>query len=130
MIKKKAKRACFTLKSFEVVARSKDKAIATICLIKNGKVLKEAAIGSGPIEAAFNAIDKITKIKVEVVYFRVEGETKAGFGKATVAIENKRYYFQAKATSRDIIGASISAYLKAVNEMIDKEKEKPENKWR
>jgi 2-isopropylmalate synthase len=124
------KKAPFLLESFKVLSGSQVTPTATICLKRNGKVFKEAAIGTGPIDAAYNAIDRITKFKARVVFFKIEGKTRAGPGESLVTIQKRQTLCQGKTKSKDIIEAGILAYLKAVNALIIDGEDDPEDEGR
>jgi len=86
--------------------------------------LKEAAIGDGPVDAVYNAIDKIIEMKVELTDYRIQavskGQDAQGEVSVTIMVNDKTYYGHGLST--DIIEASAHAYLSAINRMLVKEK--------
>jgi 2-isopropylmalate synthase len=107
----------FVLKSFEVRTGSDITATATVCLRKT-RVIEDAATGRGPVHAAFNAIDRITGNNAELIHYMILGKDKEGRGQAIVILLKNGKTFVGESESRDIIWASISAYLMAVNRIL------------
>ncbi len=96
---------------------------ATVKLLKEGKVLEDAACGDGPVDAVFNAIDRITGVKVKLsdYYIRALTRGKDAQGEAVVEIKDNGYSFVGKSTSTDTLEASVKAYLKAINKMLSRQ---------
>ena len=91
---------------------------ATIELVEDGKPAeRDAAIGDGPVDAVFNALERITGISARLQNYQVRSLTggKEAQGEALVEIVHNNHVFHGKATSTDIIEASAQAYLKALN---------------
>lgn len=93
---------------------------ATVKLIREGKTLEDAACGDGPVDAAFNAIDRITgaKVKLSDYYVRALTRGKDAQGEAIVEIKDNGYSFVGKSISTDTLEASVKAYLRAINKML------------
>ena len=97
---------------------------ATIRLIKKVKnkteILQEASCGTGPVDAAYKAIDKITGIKVELKDYTLRaissGEDAQGEVNVKVNYDGANYI--GKGMSTDIVEASINAYIHAVNKIV------------
>ncbi len=97
---------------------------ATIRLIKKDEnkteILQEAACGSGPVDAAYKAIDKITGIKVELKDYALRaisgGEDAQGEVNVKVTCNGTTYI--GKGMSTDIVEASINAYIHAINKIV------------
>lgn len=93
---------------------------ATVAL-KTGEVLaEEAACGEGPVDAAFKAIDKITRIPVALKSYSLNAVTggKDAVGEVTVKVEYEGRIFIGRGISTDILEASARAYLNAVNKLV------------
>jgi 2-isopropylmalate synthase len=100
---------------------------ATIRMSHQGHVLQEAACGDGPVDAVYKAIDKITKIPVTLLDYKLSAVSggKDAQGEVTVQLETKSgLTVRGKGASTDIIEASAKAYLAALNR-IDAKKNKP-----
>ncbi len=101
---------------------------ATVKLTKEGQMYDDAACGDGPVDAIFNAIDRITGVKVKLsdYYIRAITRGKDAQGEAIVEIKDNGCSFIGKSISTDTLEASTKAYLKAVNKMLAQYRE--ENK--
>jgi len=93
---------------------------ATITIRKGDTVIEEVAAGEGPIYASFKAIEKIVGKSLELDDFSLSSVTEGedALGDAVVRLkENNRVYI-GRGLSTDIIEASITAYINAVNKMM------------
>ena len=77
-------------------------------------------MGDGPIDAAFVAIEQIIGYKYELDDFRIESVTegKEAMGSAVVKLRFDGKLYSGNGISTDIIGASIRAYISAVNKIV------------
>ena len=97
---------------------------ATIRLIKTVKnkkeVIQEAACGSGPVDAAYKAIDKITGITVDLEDYtlRAVSSGEDAQGEVNVKVKYNGAKYIGKGMSTDIVEASINAYIHAVNKIV------------
>lgn len=98
-------------------------ASAQITLNKNGEIMKGVEIGDGPIDAAFVAIDSIIGHHYELDDFQIQSVTegKEAMGSAIVKLRAQGKLYCGTGISTDIIGASIRAYLNAVNKIVYEE---------
>ncbi|MBE6728824.1 MAG: hypothetical protein E7568_01150 [Ruminococcaceae bacterium] len=96
---------------------------AQIALEKNGKICQGVSIGSGPIDAAFLAIEQVTGSHFELDDFQIQSVTegKEAMGSALVKLRFGGKLYSGNGISTDIIGASIRAYLSAVNKIVYEE---------
>ena len=95
-------------------------ATCTISLVKGEEKVEEVCLGDGPIDAAFNAIDKIVKpVEHTFEIFSVNSisEGKDTLGGVTVKLSSNGRHFSGRGLSTDIIKASIVAYIDATNKM-------------
>ena len=93
---------------------------ATITIRKGDTVIEEVAAGEGPIYASFKAIEKIVGKSFKLDDFSLSSVTEGedALGDAVVRLkENNRVYI-GRGLSTDIIEASITAYINAVNKMM------------
>lgn len=113
----------YYLNSFQIQSGNRIKAMALVSLeIKNGedKVVTEAAPGEGPVDAAFNAINRISgaeQADIELVSYNITAITEGtdALGEAKVKIKAGDVTFTGRGVSTDVIKASIKAYLGAIN---------------
>lgn len=98
-------------------------ASANITLERDGETLEGIEIGDGPIDASFIAIDKITGHHYELDDFQIQAVTegKEAMGSAVVKLRSGGKVYSGKGISTDIIGASIRAYLNALNKIVYEE---------
>ena len=80
-------------------------------------------IGTGPVDAAFQAIEQIINVRATLVEYRVAAVTEGidALGEVTVRVRrdaNGRRTFGGHGADTDIIVASAKAYLSALNKML------------
>ena len=102
--------------------------ITTTChmvLHKENEVLEGVYIGDGPVDAAFLAIEQLVGGKYELDDFQLQSVTEGSkaMGEAIVRLRYEGKVYSGRGLSRDIVGASILAYLSAVNKIVYEEAE-------
>lgn len=110
----------YTIEKVEVTSGTHLKPSATVEMLYKGKKVVQTAIGAGPVDAVFKAIDALTKKKINLVDFTIQaitGGTDAQ-GEVTVRIKQDDQIFVGHGTSTDIIIASAKAYLAAINRLL------------
>ena len=111
----------YWLDSFQIQSGNHMKSMALLSLRDGDEVFTEAAPGDGPINAAFNAIDRIAgrnDIVLESYSIRAVTEGTDALGEARVKISAAGASFSGRGVSTDIIKASIKAYINAVNKCV------------
>jgi 2-isopropylmalate synthase len=101
---------------------------ATIRMTHSGQTFQEAACGDGPVDAVYKAIDKITRIPVTLLDYKLSSVSggKDAQGEVTVQLETKNgLTYRGKGASTDIIEASAKAYLDAINRIDAKKGGRP-----
>jgi 2-isopropylmalate synthase len=80
----------------------------------------ETAAGDGPVNAVYEAIDKITGIKGKLLDYTVRSITGGtdAVGEVFVHVEFEGTSYTGKAASTDIVDGSARAYLNAVNKAL------------
>ena len=94
--------------------------------LKSGEAFKEGiSLGAGPVDAAFHAIEEITGTHYEVDDFQLHSasEGKDAAGETLVKLRAGGKIYSGRGVSTDIIGASIRAYINALNKIIYEEEE-------
>ncbi|MFZ5800662.1 MAG: 2-isopropylmalate synthase [Candidatus Omnitrophota bacterium] len=93
---------------------------AIVRLKKSGKVYASSSSGDGPVDACYKAIDKITKIKGELLDYSIQSVTrgKDALGEVNVKVRMQRREVAGRFASTDIIEASVRAYLVALNKFL------------
>ncbi len=110
----------FKLEYLQTVSGTKSIPAAVVKLQRKDQVLQEVASGSGPIEAAFNAIDKITGLSLRLDSFNIRAVTEGreALGEASLKINYQGKVIIGRGTSTDIVEASVKAYLNGINKLI------------
>ena len=98
-------------------------ASAQIKLEKDGRELAAIGIGDGPVDAAFRTIEQIVGGHFELDDFRIQAVTegKEATGNAVVRLRSNGKLYSGNGISTDIIGASIRAYVNAINKIVYEE---------
>ncbi len=109
----------FILKSYVINSGNVINATANIQLEKNGVLLDGISAGDGPIDAAFRAIEQIIGHHYELDDFQINSVTEGreAMGSALVKLRADGKLYSGNGISTDIIGASIRAYLAALNKI-------------
>jgi 2-isopropylmalate synthase len=85
----------------------------------DGVVVKDAAIGDGPVDAIFKAVERVTGVRANLHEFVVRSVTKGKDAQGEVTleleVESDQGSYRGRAASTDIIEASALAYINAVN---------------
>jgi 2-isopropylmalate synthase len=110
----------FVIDSFQINSGNKMISTSTVSIRKEDEIITEAATGDGPVDAAFNAIERATGVNAELVHYSIKAVTegKDALGEVTVKIASNEDVFMGKGVSTDIIEASVKAYLNAINRSI------------
>jgi 2-isopropylmalate synthase len=107
----------FSLKYLHVAGGCGIRPTATVALEIDGHEAGEVSMGAGPVDAAFNAVSKLTKTKSKLLKYAVNsitGGTDAQ-GEVTVRISEDDTVVTGHGADPDIITASVKAYLNALN---------------
>ncbi len=110
----------YKLDWFSVHTSNFTTATCTVSLEKDGEKFEDVCLGDGPIDAAFNAIDKIVKPvehTFDIYNIHSISEGKDTLGDVTIKLTAENRTYTGKGLSTDIIEASIVAYIKAVNKL-------------
>ena len=109
----------YKLKNYVINSGNIMAATANIVLEKNGEEMQAVCIGDGPIDAAFVTIEQIVGRHFELDDFQIQSVTEGreAFGSAVVKLRSNGKLYSGKGISSDIIGASISAYINALNKI-------------
>ena len=115
--------ATYTLKSYVINNGNIITASAHIVLLKDGKEIQGISVGDGPIDAAFLSINQIIGRHFELDDFQIQAVTegKEAMGSALVRLRSGGKLYSGNGISTDIIGASIRAYIGAVNKIVYEE---------
>ena len=92
-------------------------------LQKSGERLESVSTGDGPIDAAFLAVNQMVGHHFELEDFQIVSVTEGreAMGDALVKLRHMGVLYSGRGLSTDIIGASIRAYLNAINKIVHEE---------
>ncbi|MEJ2544705.1 MAG: 2-isopropylmalate synthase, partial [Calditrichaceae bacterium] len=81
--------------------------------------VQESATGDGPVDAIFNAIDRVLNMKYTVENYQLRSVTsgRQALGEAILRIRSNGKSFNGRGVSTDIVEASAKAYINAINEL-------------
>ena len=99
-------------------------ASAQIKLLKNDKEeLFAVGTGDGPVDAAFRTVEQIVGRHYELDDFQIQAVTEGreAIGSALVRLRSSGKLYSGNGVSTDIIGASIRAYINAINKIVYEE---------
>ena len=115
----------YILDTFIINSGNTIAATAHIRLKKGDKVLEGVCVGDGPIDAAFLAIESITGCHYELDDFQIQAVTEGreAMGQTVVKLLSGGKVYSGRGISTDIVGASIRAYLSALNKIVYEEAE-------
>jgi 2-isopropylmalate synthase len=111
----------WTLEAITCNAGSATIPSAVVCLWhQEGQVHRDSAIGDGPIDAVFKAIERITGIDVILRDYRLRSVTigEDAQGEAQVEVEHDGRTLSGRAISTDVIEASAQAFLQVINRIL------------
>jgi 2-isopropylmalate synthase len=115
----------WTLKSLEVHTHTDQPATAAITLIgEDGKEVNEAAYGDGPVDAAFDALERATGVELVLRNFELHSASigQDAQGEVTVTVEHDGRSFRGHGTSVDIVEAGTRACLEVMNRILRRER--------
>ncbi len=93
----------------------------TLKIKVKGKTLTASGTGSGPVDAAYKILDKVTRRKNRLLDYQIRSVTvgKDAQGEVTVKIQgDKGESVIGQGLSTDVIEASVEAYLDAINKVL------------
>jgi 2-isopropylmalate synthase len=109
----------FVLEYLHVSAGSTVMPMASVQISINGRSVKDAGYGNGPIDACYNTITKLTNTKAELLRFTISaitGGTDAQ-GEVTVRLQENGLMALGRGTDPDIMTASALAFINGLNRL-------------
>ena len=105
--------------SMTVVCDSSKKPHAKITLDIKGKELTSSAEGDGAVDAAFNAINNLIDLNIDLKLYSVNNITSGtdAQGEVTVRVLKGEVIVNGHGADTDIVKASVLAYLNAINKI-------------
>jgi 2-isopropylmalate synthase len=99
---------------------------ATVSIKKGDKIFNESAVGDGPVDATYKAINKIIKEDIKLIDYQIKSITKGeeAQGEVSIRIKKGQTEINGRGLSTDIIEASAKAYLDALSKLEREKKNK------
>jgi 2-isopropylmalate synthase len=87
---------------------------------KEGQIIADAALGTGPVDAVYKAINRLVGVPNRLTEFSVKSVTQGidAIGEVTIRIESEGKAYTGRGASTDIIVASAKAYMNALNRLL------------
>jgi len=86
----------------------------------DGEVMADAALGTGPVDAVYRAINRLVAVPNELTEFTVKSVTEGidAIGEVLIRIESDGITYTGRGADTDIIVASAKAYTNALNRLL------------
>jgi 2-isopropylmalate synthase len=110
----------FKLEHIQVSCGDHSRPTATVTIrTPDGKELTDAAIGTGPVDAVYKAINRVVDIPNQLIEFSVQSVTEGidAIGEVTIRLRYSDRLFSGHGANTDIIVASTHAYMNALNRL-------------
>lgn len=110
----------WSLAYFHILSGNHTVPTATVGLTRGEETVQEAAVGDGPVDAAYRALDRMINLPVTLQDYSLRGVTggKDALGEVFVRVRHEGVTWLGRGASTDIIEASIRAYLHALNRIL------------
>jgi len=111
----------FELDSFVVNSGNLMTATACVTLTRSDKKMQAVEMGTGPVYAAFKAVEKIVRksFVLDDYQLRAVTEHRDALGEVLVKISDAHGEYRGRGVSTDVIEASLLSLLSAVNRMFE-----------
>ena len=115
----------YTVESYVINSGSNISAMAHLKLSREGEILEGVALGDGPIDASFLALEKVVNRHYELDDFQIRAVTEGreAMGETVVRLVSNGRLYSGRGISTDIVFSSIQAYVNALNKIAYEEGE-------
>jgi 2-isopropylmalate synthase len=110
----------FQLEHVQVICGDCACPTATVTVMNpRGEVRTDAAVGTGPVDAVYQAINRLVQIPNQLIEFSVQSVTQGidALGTVTIRLKHQERIFSGQASDTDIVVASAYAYVNALNRL-------------
>ncbi|MDY7008095.1 MAG: 2-isopropylmalate synthase [Cyanobacteriota bacterium] len=110
----------FRIELVQVSCGDRSRPTATVSIrTPNGEELTDAAIGTGPVDAVYRAINRVVNVPNDLIEFSVQSVTAGidAIGGVTIRLRHEGRVYSGHAANTDIIVASAQAYINALNRL-------------
>ncbi len=110
----------YVLEYLQTVSGTRTIPSAVVRLKKGEEIFEEVASGSGPIDAAYKAVEKITRIDTNMENYNLRAVSRGmdALGEVSLKINYEDKNIIGRGMSTDIVEASVKAYLDGLNKLI------------
>ncbi|NDJ58941.1 2-isopropylmalate synthase [Enterobacteriaceae bacterium 4M9] len=107
----------FRLDYFTVQSSSSEMATASVKLACGDEIKTEAATGNGPVDAVYQAINRITDFNIELVDYKLgaKGHGKNALGQVDIVVNYHERRFHGVGLATDIVESSAKAMVHVLN---------------
>lgn len=107
----------FRLDYFSVQSSSADIATASVKLACGDELHAEAATGNGPVDAVYEALNRITQFSIQLEKYQLtaKGHGRDALGQVDIVVEYEGRRFHGVGLATDIIESSAQAMVNAMN---------------
>jgi 2-isopropylmalate synthase len=107
----------YTLTNLQISSGTNMTPTATVALAQNGETTVDSSTGDGPVDAAYNAVDRITGLPGKLTEYSVKAvhSGRDAIGEVFVRVDFEGKLYNGRAASTDVLSGSVSAYLEALN---------------
>lgn len=94
-------------------------------LQKGKEILESVCVGNGPVDASFQAVEKLLGRSYELDDFKIRSVTEGreAMGETVIQLRYEGKLYTGKGLSTDIVGSSILAYINAANKIAYEEEQ-------
>jgi len=112
----------FLLVDMEVCSKTGTKPVAKLAMQVRGEDKAAEAEGSGPVDAAYKAIESVAQSGADLLLYSVNAITQGtdSQGEVTVRLERDGHIVNGIGSDTDIVAASVKAYLHALNMLVSR----------
>lgn len=114
----------YILRGVQVNTGDKALPTATVQLeMEDGEIRQDAAIGAGPVDAIYQAINRIIDVPNELTEFSIQAITEGldALGEVTIRVKAEDgSVYTGNAANVDILVAATNAYINALNKLLSK----------
>jgi len=110
----------YTLQHVQVSCGDHSRPTATVCILTpDGAELMDAAIGTGPVDAVYKAINRVIDLPNQLIEYTVKSVTAGidAIGEVTIRLRFEGRMFSGHAANTDVVVASAQAYVHALNRL-------------
>ncbi|MDS3860689.1 2-isopropylmalate synthase [Thermosynechococcaceae cyanobacterium BACA0444] len=118
----------YVLEFVQVTCGDHAKPTATVIVrTPEGEELTDAAIGTGPVDAVYRAINRVIGLPNRLIEYSVQSVTAGidAMGEVTIRLQHEDRIYSGHAANTDVIVASAQAYMNALNRLARGLKQQP-----